>query len=120
MNVLIGLEIREVKRFLECLKPETILCPGFGNPHPYRANYMELALAPKITTTVRELLEDLNRAQTVRLKLENGTENNYIFEDHCSVLLASPGHYGRFLTMDMLLMSVEGWVKIGEGFGRTH
>lgn len=120
MNTLTFLELREVKRFLQCLKPETILCPGLGNPHPYRGGWTTLALAPKTTTTVRELLEDLKYAQETYMTFENGRQSDYLYEDHSPVFVASQGHYGAGLTMEALLMSVEGWIKIGEGFERTH
>lgn len=120
MNTLTPLELQEVKRFLQCLKPETILCPGFGTPHPYRGGWTTLGLVPQTTTTVKELLEELDRALTTRLRFPDGRESDYTYENRTPVFIASQNHYGTPLTLEALLMSVEGWVKIGEGFDRTH
>lgn len=120
MNPITPLELGELKTFLQSLKPDTILCPGFGNPHPYRATYSTCAFEPLITTTVRALLEDVNRAMTTRLLFSTGEESDYTFDDRTPVFIASPNHFGNPMTFESLLMTVETWVKIGEGFGRTH
>lgn len=120
MNTLTPLELHEVKKFLQCLKPETILCPGFGTPHPYRGGWTTLGLVPQTTTTVRELLGDIERAQSTKLRFPDGREVDYYYENISPVYIASQNHYGVPLTLEALLMSIEGWVKIGEGFDRTH
>lgn len=120
MNALTQLEIRELRAFLETLRPETILCPGFGTPHPYRGAWTSLAFAPQSTTTARELLADITRATTSKLRFVDGRESDYIHESCCMVFVASQGHYGVPLTLEALLTTIEGWVKIGEGFDRTH
>jgi hypothetical protein len=69
---------------------------------------------------VRELLEDLNRAQTTRLEFPEGGQVEHLYQDTTNVFVASPNHFGTPLTMEYLLLSVEGWLKIGEGFNRNH
>lgn len=118
MNILAPLELHEVETFLKCLKPETILSPGFGMPHPYYDDSGILGLVPMVSTTVKELLNIINSLKTTKLQFPDGEEIGYYGTSF--VYIASRNHRGVPLTLEILLMSVESWMKIGEGFGRTH
>ena len=121
MNNLTQLEIRELKTFLQALKPETVLCPGFGAPHSYHGCWSQIAFVPQTSTTAGELLRAIEELMRLdRIRLRDGREMEFIYEPSTLLWISTPGHHGIFMTFESLLMTIEDWMKIGEGFERTH
>jgi len=115
MNLLTPTTIQELHDFLMCLKPEVTLCPGLTTPHIYRGGGL-LALVPTFSTTVGELLGQINSAMTNGVPAPRGRP--FRFDDLSEVYVAQQNHYGQVLTLGALLNSVDPWIGIGEGFGR--
>lgn len=121
MNPLTQLEIRELKTFLQALKPETVLCPGFGAPHSYYGCWNQIAFVPQTSTTAGELIQAIERVMSLdRIRLRDGREMEFIYEPTTLLWISTPGHYGTCMTFESILTAIEAWIKIGEGFERTH
>jgi hypothetical protein len=117
-NILLQINIEEMKRFLQCLKPELVLCPGFGEPHPYRGNISCLAFAPQVSITAGELVRHIEQAQTTFLVEHDGNPIYFKYIGTSPIFIADLGHYGTPMTFQSLLMAVENWIQLGEGFNR--
>jgi hypothetical protein len=118
MNSLTQITLGEFESFLEALQGDVVLCPGYGVPHAYNGNCSAIAFEPKSTTTVRELYNDVIRALT--LEFPNRCCGQHSYHRDTVVFVAQQQHYGQPLTLETLIIAIEPWLNLGEGFNRTH
>jgi hypothetical protein len=118
MNPLTQITLGEFQSFLYGLKDEVVLCPGYGTPHAYKGGCTTIAFEPKSTTTVRELRNDVERALT-----ESFPNPCCAPRDYCRdtvVFVAAQDHYGQPLTFGTLIIAIEPWFHLGDGFNRAY
>jgi hypothetical protein len=118
MNPLTQITLRELDLFLLVLEDDVVLCPGYGTPHAYKGGCTTVAFEPKSTTTVRELRRDVRRALTESFPNPCCSPRNYC--NDTVVFVAAQDHYGQPLTLGALIIAVEPWFNLGDGFNRTH
>jgi len=111
MNLLTPISIVELQSFLAALKDDTVLIPGFANPHIYRGNDSCPALVPVLSTTVGELKMAISDLVTNGVRSEY--DRRYRFNLHMQVFVAQEGHFGVPMTMGTLINAVESWSNLG-------
>lgn len=114
LNFLTPLQLREVNEFLSCLKPETVICPGYESPEPYYRDNRVINFKPTVTTTVEVLSGLVQKTLAEPIRFQYGLGSQAI-DSRANVRVSNQRSSGKWMTLDLLLRSIETWIKIGEG-----